>query len=506
MLAEHLFGDALEHHLTAFPSGARSDVYDIVRLSHHILVVFHYDDRVADVAQFLQRGYQPFVVALVESDARLVEDVEQVDQLRADLRSQSDALTLTSRQGARLAVECQVVETHLEHEVDACAYLFQDFRGNLLLLGVHVLFHLVAPLAQFREIHLTEVADILVPDLVRQRFAVEPLALTFGALTFGEELVGPFLSAGGIVVVHHVLQVFHHTVEGDEVVARRVHLLFGDFQVVERTVENFAEGVVGNILDAPFDVEVIVCQDGLYLPENHLVLVFSQRCDAAVVDGHRTVGNHLVEVYLVDVAQSLTDGTSAFGRVERELVGCGIAVGDAAGGTHQSFGVVFHLTRVLVHNHQQSVALFHGRCHTLAQAVVARRVGRVHRHLVDHHLYIMVLVAIHLHAALYLHDGAVHADIEVAFAAHGLEEFAVVSLAVADQRRQNVDAAVLIVASDHLQHLLLGVFHHFLARHITVCRAGARVEQTQVVVHLGGGAHGGTRVLVGRLLLDADHG
>ena len=279
----------------------------------------------------------------MESDARLVEDVEHVDQLRADLRGQSDALTLTARQGSRLAVECQVVESHLEHEVDACAYLFQDFRCNLLLLGVHVLFHLVAPLAQFREIHLTEVTDILVPDLVRQRFAVEPLTLTFGALTFGEELVGPFLSAGGVVVVHHVLQVFHHTVEGDEIVARRVHLLFGDFQVAERAVEDFAEGVVGNLLDASLDVEVIVCQNGLYLPENHLVLVFSQRRDAAVVDGHRTVGNHLVQVYLVDIAQSLADGTGTFGRVERELVGCGIAVRDAAGGAHQSLGVVFHL-------------------------------------------------------------------------------------------------------------------------------------------------------------------
>ena len=62
----------------------------------------------------------------------------------------------------------------------------------------------------------------------------------------------------------------------------------------------------------------------------------------------------------------------------------------------------------------------------------------------------MILVAIHLHAALYLHDGAVHADIEVALAEHGLEEFAVVSLAVANQRCQNVDAAVLVVASDHL--------------------------------------------------------
>ena len=60
--------------------------------------MFDHQHRVAGVAQLLEAVNQPLVVALVESDARLVEDVEDVDQLRADLRGQADALALAARE------------------------------------------------------------------------------------------------------------------------------------------------------------------------------------------------------------------------------------------------------------------------------------------------------------------------------------------------------------------------------------------------------------------------
>ena len=53
------------------------------------------------------------VVALVEADRRLVEDVEHADQARADLRGEPDALPLAARQRGRRAVEGQVLEPDL---------------------------------------------------------------------------------------------------------------------------------------------------------------------------------------------------------------------------------------------------------------------------------------------------------------------------------------------------------------------------------------------------------
>ena len=54
------------------------------------------DDGIADVAQLLEGVDEAFVVALVESNTGLVEDVEDVDELGAYLRGETDALALTA--------------------------------------------------------------------------------------------------------------------------------------------------------------------------------------------------------------------------------------------------------------------------------------------------------------------------------------------------------------------------------------------------------------------------
>ena len=118
----------------------------------------------------------------------------------------------------------------------------------------------------------------------------------------------------------------------------------------------------------------------------------------------------------------------------------------------------------------------------------------------------MVLVAVHLHAPRYLLQLAVDTDGEEALAAHLLEQLAIVALTAAHQRGQDEDAPSGIVVPNHVDDLLLGILHHGLAGHIAVGTTGTGKEQTQVVVNLSGGANGGTGILVGGLLLNADDG
>ena len=80
--------------LPAVLSRARPDVDHPVGRANGVLVVLDDDERVSQVAQPHQRPDQPVVVALVEPDRRLVEDVEHAHQARADLRRQPDALPL----------------------------------------------------------------------------------------------------------------------------------------------------------------------------------------------------------------------------------------------------------------------------------------------------------------------------------------------------------------------------------------------------------------------------
>ena len=74
------------------------------------------------------------------------------------------------------------------------------------------------------------------------------------------------------------------------------------------------------------------------------------------------------------------------------------------------------------------------------------------------------------------------------------------SLAVLDQGGEDVDAAIPVTLKDEIQDFITGVFHHALTREIGIGVSGAGIEQSQVVIDLGGRAHRTARVAVHGLL------
>ena len=98
----------------------------MVGRAHRLLVVLDHDHRVAQVAQPLQRRDQLGVVALVQSDRGLVEDVQHAHQRGADLRRQADALRLAARQRRGGAVHRQVADAHVLQELQPLGDLAQD--------------------------------------------------------------------------------------------------------------------------------------------------------------------------------------------------------------------------------------------------------------------------------------------------------------------------------------------------------------------------------------------
>ena len=79
-LASDLVGRPLGDDLSPVLAGARAEVDDVVGGADRPLVVLDHDDRVAEVAQPPQRVDQLRVVALVQADRGLVEDVEDAHQ------------------------------------------------------------------------------------------------------------------------------------------------------------------------------------------------------------------------------------------------------------------------------------------------------------------------------------------------------------------------------------------------------------------------------------------
>ena len=74
---------------------------------------------------------QALVVALVQADRRLVEDVHHADQAGADLAGQADALRFAAGQRVGAAIERQVVEADVDQELQALADFLEDLVGDL---------------------------------------------------------------------------------------------------------------------------------------------------------------------------------------------------------------------------------------------------------------------------------------------------------------------------------------------------------------------------------------
>ena len=104
-------------------SGSRSYIYHLVCSKHSVLVVLHHDERVAYVAQMAQRGEQFVVISLMQTDARLVKNVQHTRESRAYLCGKPYPLRLAAGQRAGTARKSEVVHTHIHQKSQPCSYL-----------------------------------------------------------------------------------------------------------------------------------------------------------------------------------------------------------------------------------------------------------------------------------------------------------------------------------------------------------------------------------------------
>src|SRR5258706_4499882 len=90
-----------------------------MRAPDGVFVVLHDQQRVALSLQFFQRIQENLVVARMQADGGLVEDVANPAQVGAKLRGQPDALRLAAGERWRGTVQGQVIETDFREEAKA---------------------------------------------------------------------------------------------------------------------------------------------------------------------------------------------------------------------------------------------------------------------------------------------------------------------------------------------------------------------------------------------------
>ncbi len=195
-------------------AGPGPDVDDPVGRSDRLLVVFDDEHRVAEIAQAGQGRDQLRVVTLVEPDRRLVEDVQDAHERRADLGREPDALGLTAGQGDARAVHRQVVETDIDEEPQPGGDLLDHLGRDGPFPFVELRPKPAGPAQGVLDRHRRDVPDVQVADRDRQDLGSEPLASTRRAgladhqlLDLGLDVVGIRLAVAALEVGDDPLEV-----------------------------------------------------------------------------------------------------------------------------------------------------------------------------------------------------------------------------------------------------------------------------------------------------------
>ena len=134
LAARNLLRCAGADHFPTVHTRTGADVDEIICRTHGVLVVLDDDERVAEITQLAQRGQQLFIVALVQTDGRLIQNIQHAHERRADLRCEPDALALAAGQRGRRACERQVLQSDALQKMQARAHLAQNALGDLRIL------------------------------------------------------------------------------------------------------------------------------------------------------------------------------------------------------------------------------------------------------------------------------------------------------------------------------------------------------------------------------------
>ena len=299
-LREHGLEGAVGDDLAAVLPRPGADVDHPVGRPDRLLVVLHDEDGVAEVAEAGQGRDQLRVVALVEPDRRLVEDVQDAHQRRADLGREPDPLRLAAGERDARAVEGQVVQAHVDEEAEPGDDLLEHLAADGALALRHLVREARTPVERVGDAEARDLADAAAVDAHREHLGAQPAALAGRAGLGDHELLelGPDVLRVRLAVAP--LEVGHHPLErGDVAVLAALVAVAHDDLLVLGGVEQVVHRLLRQVLHRGVDAPAMRGEDrvrDLHPPRDlgrHLV----PRGQGAVAHGPGAVRDHEVRVH-----------------------------------------------------------------------------------------------------------------------------------------------------------------------------------------------------------------
>ncbi len=508
----------MRHDAPAVAARPRADVHQVIRRADDVLVVLDHEHRVADVGQPAQRGHKPVVVALVKPDRGLVEHVARAHEPRANLRREPDALRLAARQGAALAVEREVAQSHRGQEPQARVDLLHDRCRDHALFGAELKRAEELRGALYREPGGLRNADVA-PGAAhddRERLRPQPRAVARGARRVAHVPVQPLLHELRLRLVVAPAKVRHHALEREPLRAGLQPLIVGALhqdaaQLGRERLERRRRIRAGHRAEVAQLARV---------PDVHAPAVAAPRLDRALGHPQRRVGHDERLVERVDAAEPAACGARAVGAVEGEearleLVDRALRV-VRAGESLAEAALLPGAAVLLDQRKHRSVACLECGLHALRDALpVLGRDGDA----VDHRLDVVQLVAAEAERVLAagleriakVDHVAVDACAHEPSALQVLEHVLVEPLLAAHDRRADHRALSGCASDERIDNLRWRSGRDrppaHMPRFVAVPAPGLPAScphQSQVVVDLGGGGHGRPWRVAAAALLDRD--
>lgn len=494
------------HDLAAVLARAGADVHDPVGDLDGVLVVLDDDERVAHVAQPHEGLDQPVVVALVQPDGRLVQDVEHADESGADLGGQPDALGLAAGERAGRAVEREVVQADVDQEPQPLVDLLEDALGDLLVPGLEL--QLAEEVGAVADRHRGDLGDGPAHDRDREDDRLEPGAFTGRAGHLAHVALEALAARVALSLAVPPLDEVDRALEGGHVDAlAAVPVAVADLDLRLVAVQQGLAGALRQSRERDVRAEAEGVCEGVDLAVE-VVLGVSVRpgVDRALVERLVRVGDDQLGVDLHARADAGALGAGAEGRVEGEGAGLELLEGqvvvravEVLGEHALALGVVLGEVDEVEHDHAAGQA--EGGLDGVREAALGTVLDG---EAVDDHLDGVLLLLLQRGRAGELDRLAVHTGAGVALGLQVGEEVDELALALAHQRREHLEPAALRQFEHPVDDGLGRLAGDGPAALGAVRLADAREEQPEVVVDLRDGADRGARVAGGRLLVDGD--
>ena len=292
-------------------------------------------DRVAQVAEADEGINEAAVVALVQADGGLVQDVEHAHQPGADLGRQADALRLAAGQRRRGAIQRQILQADIDEEAEPGADLLQDpARDRLLPLRQVQRFQPADRALDGERGHL---GDVQTADAHCKTFRLQPLAAARLTRRRGHVLLQLLLDALGAGLAVAPLQPIQHALVMGVVAALPPISAVGDRDRPGRAVKEHLPRRLAPIAQRGVRRVAVLLRDRLQHLLHVLAAGVGERDHAAVAHRAIVVQEH-ARVELAVRAKTVAGRTGAIRAVEREVPGRDLLQADAAVDAREPLG------------------------------------------------------------------------------------------------------------------------------------------------------------------------